>query len=293
MRQTYEDFARSYFTVVSQGGSELNCRCPWHEDNSPSLRVNIDSGLFICLGCGKKGHLKKIADGSGVSVGTAEVNVLDYVLNAVARPERRERIMSEAFLTPLMMTTDYWTNVRRLTPETVKRFQLGQDLTRSTATIPFRGEGGELLGIIERQLGGGKGPKYHYPIGFKKNLHLFGSWMLDESTDTVCIVEGPVDALSMWDAGIPALAISGSFISPQQVVVLRKLDIRHAVLFTDNDEAGTHAVTQIIESLSGSGILWSLARYGAGWPKDPAALTAKQRRMAFRHALSQLNVTME
>jgi DNA primase len=293
MKRTYEDFARSYFQVVSQGGSELNCKCPWHSDNAPSLRVNIDSGLFICLGCGKKGHLKRLAEGEGATIGAQEVNVLDYVLNAVSRPERSERVLSEAFLTPLMMTTDYWTNIRRLTSATVLRFQLGQDLVKSTATIPFRGEGGELLGIIERQLGGGKGPKYHYPMGFKKNLHLFGSWMLDSSTDSVCIVEGPVDALAMWDAGIPTVAISGSSISAQQVSVLRKLNVHHAVLFTDNDEAGSHAIEQMVESLAGTGILWSLARYGNGWPTDPAALNMKQRRMAYRHALSQLNVTTD
>ena len=30
-------------------------RCPFHEDNSPSLRVSIPNGGFFCHGCGARG----------------------------------------------------------------------------------------------------------------------------------------------------------------------------------------------------------------------------------------------
>lgn len=292
MKQSYEDFTANFFTVVSKSGSEWNCKCPWHDDNSPSLRINIESGLFLCNGCGRKGHLKRVAKDEGIDVAMREVNVLDYVLKAIA-PERRERVMSEGFLTPLCMTTDYWETVRKITPATVKKFKLGQDLVRHTATIPLRTEYGELLGLCERQLGGMQGPKYHYPFNYKKNHHLFGTWMLEPDHDTVCIVEGPIDAIAMWDVGIPAVALSGSSMSARQVKVLRQLDIRNVVLFTDNDEAGTHAIEQMIESLTGTGVLWSLARYRSDWGKDPAALTPGQRRSAFKRAVTQFDVTID
>lgn len=32
-----------------------NARCPFHEDQNPSLSVNLDHGGFICFGCGACG----------------------------------------------------------------------------------------------------------------------------------------------------------------------------------------------------------------------------------------------
>ena len=244
-----------------------------------------------CHGCHKKGSLGRMAKEGGERFNLGEVNLHDYILNAVATPEKHERVMSEAFLTPLMMTTDYW-RLRGLSPKVIKRFQLGQDLTNNTATIPVRNEGRQLLGVIERQLGG-KGSKYKNPPGFKKTHHLFGAWELDSTHDSVCIVEGPVDALAMWDVGIPAVSLYGSKVSTRQVELLKRLNIHHVVLFTDHDEAGTIAMEDVIGALPGSGILWSMARYGSKWGKDPAALKPAQRKMAYRHALSQLKVMMD
>ena len=36
-------------------GMELRIRCPFHEEKTPSLSLNIDSGRFHCFGCHAKG----------------------------------------------------------------------------------------------------------------------------------------------------------------------------------------------------------------------------------------------
>jgi hypothetical protein len=36
-------------------GMELRLRCPFHEDKTPSLSINVDTGRFHCFGCKAKG----------------------------------------------------------------------------------------------------------------------------------------------------------------------------------------------------------------------------------------------
>jgi DNA primase len=31
-------------------------KCPWHDDSTASLSVNVEEGMFYCFGCGKKGN---------------------------------------------------------------------------------------------------------------------------------------------------------------------------------------------------------------------------------------------
>lgn len=38
------------------GKAEVQCLCPFHEDENPSLSVNVETGLFNCFGCGEKGN---------------------------------------------------------------------------------------------------------------------------------------------------------------------------------------------------------------------------------------------
>ncbi len=44
--------------TLSGSGAELKGRCPFHEDETPSLSVNRDKGVWHCFGCGAKGNAK-------------------------------------------------------------------------------------------------------------------------------------------------------------------------------------------------------------------------------------------
>lgn len=44
--------------ALAGAGPEFKGRCPFHDDETPSLSVNRDKGVFHCFGCGAKGNLK-------------------------------------------------------------------------------------------------------------------------------------------------------------------------------------------------------------------------------------------
>lgn len=54
--RTWDSFYSRYFPEhkILQNG-EWNVNCPFHEDNTPSMTVNPNTGLFNCFGCGKQG----------------------------------------------------------------------------------------------------------------------------------------------------------------------------------------------------------------------------------------------
>lgn len=55
-RARFSDLA-SDLPKLKRSGSNLIACCPFHEDDSPSLSINEEKGLFHCFGCGAKGNL--------------------------------------------------------------------------------------------------------------------------------------------------------------------------------------------------------------------------------------------
>lgn len=39
---------------------EVMCSCPFHKDNSPSLGLNLDNGIYNCFSCGRSGSVESL-----------------------------------------------------------------------------------------------------------------------------------------------------------------------------------------------------------------------------------------
>jgi DNA primase len=69
------------FTQMPSG--ELRALCPFHEDKSPSMFINIEKRLFNCFGCGAGGNivefvrLKESLGDTGADLGKAGSLVMD------------------------------------------------------------------------------------------------------------------------------------------------------------------------------------------------------------------------
>lgn len=49
------DYYRQHLSNLHLRGEWADCRCPLHEDSTPSLSVSLQHGGFICRGCGASG----------------------------------------------------------------------------------------------------------------------------------------------------------------------------------------------------------------------------------------------
>lgn len=63
-RAEYEELQRngiaiiSTYTELTKRGKEFMGRCIFHDDHTPSLRVNAEHGLWYCFGCGVGGNIR-------------------------------------------------------------------------------------------------------------------------------------------------------------------------------------------------------------------------------------------
>ncbi len=79
------ELCRRYFESRLQvrkihGHAKINVRCPFHDDSTPSLSVNLDDGVWFChAGCGHGGILAFEEKFSGCDHATARANVSDLL----------------------------------------------------------------------------------------------------------------------------------------------------------------------------------------------------------------------
>lgn len=249
-------FIEAHLHVESRQGAEYNVRCPIHDEQHASMRINVDKGVWFCHSCKGRGGMAKLAKLLGVSYkynkAEAGMAILMNKLDLLRRgaPVDRDVVLPEETLKRYnIVDTPYWTDPRPhgrgLYPETVAAFDLGYDPMSESAIIPVRNMWHELLGVTKRSLRKDAAIKYRDPKGFKKTNHLFGSWLVAESeSHTVVLTEGPMDCMKVWQAGHPAVAVYGSYVSERQIGLLRKLGIVSVTFMFDNDKAGIKAIKQ-------------------------------------------------
>lgn len=300
----YEEWARKHLDIVNVTGDEAMVRCVVHSDSKASMQFNLRSGLWVCFACHEGGSIKRLCKELGIGLmEDPEPDVRDIMKRIKELsgdlPNKALKGQDEKTLKRYSLPTGYWTG-RGFTKKTIKAFDLGLDMMADAVTIPLRDDQGRLLGVIKRYLGEDVELRYRYPKGFKRSLNLFASWLVEHhDTDMVVLCEGAVDAMMCWQAGIPALAIYGSSISPTQVRLLRRLGVGQVVLFFDDDKAGREArdcclgirhhvrKEKKVQDYDARTDLrkWFLVydvRYREGWGSDPGSLSDKQIKKAVR-----------
>lgn len=137
---------------------------------------------------------------------------------------------------------------RGLTASTLEKWDVRFDETRNRILFPVYTRDRVLVGAVGRTVGSHK-IKYLNYWGFKKSKVLFGEGIDDHKH--VVILEGQVDALTVWQAfggAMSSVAIMGSKPSQNQLFRI-KTYYESAVIFLDNDSAGLKGLNFLIEGL--------------------------------------------
>lgn len=59
------DLAKRHVDLRHAGGDEWVGLCPFHEEHTPSFRVNVEKGVYFCHGCSAGGGTKDLAERLG------------------------------------------------------------------------------------------------------------------------------------------------------------------------------------------------------------------------------------
>lgn len=176
---------------------EVKCRCPFHDDNSPSCFVNVEKRAFKCqtAGCGKSGDiisllarfLKTSREVVFADLSTRYEFDTSKIID-VETVEKFHRAIWEAkpFIKEL--------HDRGITDDLIRKYRLGEHQGR--ITIPIKNEGG-LYVNIRRYLPGAPGPEK------MKNLRGHGKirlYPIDQlAYDQILICGGEMKAVAAAD----------------------------------------------------------------------------------------------
>ena len=211
-------------------GRERPFRCPVHDDRHASASVNVIKGLWVCYSCGAKGTIDSVTADADVSFGADIEELLGY----------EQRVYTESWLDQYenrhRPVHPYW--LSRFTEAAARRFRLGYDHDRASPCYPIRSPGGDVLGVVRRQLD--QMPKYLYPRGVTKSELLFN--YNPERLNYVVLVEGAMDVVACWEAGHVAFGMYGSMLHANQLALLQRTGVSRVVDALDNDSAGRNAV---------------------------------------------------
>lgn len=92
--------------------------------------------------------------------------------------------------------------------------------------------------------------KWRHTKGFNSEAHLFNFHNAKKTTSNLTIVEGPLDCIKLYQAGIKScVALFGVNLSDQQIILLESLNVNKINLMLDRDGAGMSAIEDIQKRL--------------------------------------------
>lgn len=262
----------------ASGGSEANFSCPFdghsHGDESPSAYMNVETALWFCWGCKRRGDAVSFyTEAKGVSRAEAERFLRDnygvdflqpqggsMVAETTARfapvaPPAEPLRPSESFLNsiafdwehePLGEPHHYLTD-RGFELRTLNHWNVGYDYISDRPAFPVRNIAGELIGVKGRAWRVGQEPKYlvlgdraQTRYGFEPYDPSHVVYGLERNRDekTVVLCEGELNAWALWQVGVPRPVATGmSYFSPSHMKLLIR-EATHVIVFYDTDDAG-------------------------------------------------------
>ncbi|CDQ21721.1 toprim domain-containing protein [Halobacillus karajensis] len=250
-------------------GNEFQACSPFREERRPSFYVNLEKGTFIDHGADddtwKKGSLVKLL--SFLYNWTTE-EVEDYLIERYAVEtfevaegkelninlqwgDEKPKVFTKDDLKPYLFRKKSYLEGRGIGEEIQKKFVVGFDKSSNAVAFFWRDAfTGKVVNIKFRSI---KSKQFFYVRGGQKvSNHVFALYnVIQEKYSKVYVVESETDALYLWQHNIPAIALGGSYLSPEQKRKILRSGIETLVLATDDDKAGKRIKSSIIAELGG------------------------------------------
>ncbi|MEO0088027.1 MAG: DNA primase [candidate division WOR-3 bacterium] len=312
----------SSYLPLKKVGRYYRALCPFHNDTKPSFYINPSQQLFHCFGCKESGNVlhfvmkyekiefseavKFLAEKLGISIFEEEKKDTKqkeiYEILNLASNFYQEQLFTHS------LALNYVIEQRKLSLETIKKFQLGyapmgnllirvlqkkgypEELLLESG-IAYRKEGelrewlsnrivfpifnhqGRIVGFGGRALDEKTEPKYlNSPetLIFKKGENLYGLYQTKEflTKNQPILVEGYFDLLSLFDKGIKNLVAPLGTGFTIDQARLLKKYNEEIIILFDGDNAGREATKRAIEISLKTGLNPLVAFIPEGYDPD-------------------------
>ena len=139
-------------TKVVKKGKDLWCCCPFHNEKTPSCKINDDQGSFYCFGCGAKGDIftiyqdlfnytfldavKELANRAGIKINFDSSTKYKKDDNYFKILELSAEWFQENLNLENNLCLKYLIN-RKLSADTIKTFRLGYSYNKNTSLYDY------------------------------------------------------------------------------------------------------------------------------------------------------------
>lgn len=217
----YYDY-RKYFSNI-QRKKQVLVNCPFHNDNTPSLSINLENGLFKCFACNESGNYNQFIQKLNNETVVIKNKKIYIPITKLSLEEysRMKKI-------PLDYLKDTWK---------LKDYENG-------VLFPYLDEKGYI--VKEKVRYGNKQFKY---LNNDKPLCLYGLQNIKEIKEKgyVILVEGESDTQTLSYTGYPALGVSGANLFKEKwVSLLKDLEV---IIYKEPDDGGIKFATSIYKML--------------------------------------------
>lgn len=240
-----------------QVGSNWKAKCPLHDEKTASFSVPNDNNFYKCFGCGKSGdvfslvmELNKISYPEALKFVANKYNIeLDEIKSKYEKPiQRLEKIDTRLI---------EWFEGRGISNNTLLRFGITQSIewmpkaNKETTTICFNYfQNNEIVNIKFRAA------QKDFKLNKGSKLIFYNIDAIKDET-TAVIVEGEIDCLSMYEAGIYNVISVPNGANANGVINLQYLDncisyfdkIEKVVIAVDSDAAGERLKAELARRL--------------------------------------------
>jgi len=246
--------------IEAEYGTDYIIFCPYHNNNrTPAGEVSKESGLFFCFGCQTTRSLVELIMHMTsrtyfetvrfIKSKETETNIEAVVNKALHQmPDFVQydellikRLGKQAIDSPRAMT---YFEGRRLTKESVIKFDLGYSEKQDSVVIPMQSPDGMSIGFVARTI---EGKEFKNTPGLPKSKILFNLHRV-KASKIVYVVESSFDAIRLDQVGFPAVATLGANVSSSQIELLKRY-FTGVVLVADNDEAGAIMSERLTEKM--------------------------------------------
>lgn len=221
--------------------------------NSLSVRITGQkAGVWADFASGEKGDLLDLwaaCRGQSIAEAITEAKAWLGVRDVKPAPESKsyKRPSKPQCQAPKSRVRE-WLAGRGLEDRTLAAFKIGEQMRdgKAYAVFPYLRDG-ELVNV-----------KYRNPDE-KRDMRqeggaepcLFGWHLIEPKVRTVAICEGEIDAMTLWQAGIPALSVNAGAGNHQWIESdWQRLERFSEILIAfDNDEAGQKGAAEVIRRL--------------------------------------------
>jgi DNA primase len=246
--------------IEAEYGTDYIIFCPYHNNNrTPAGEVSKESGLFFCFGCQTTRSLIELimhmtsrtyfetvrfikSKETETDIEAVINKALHQLPDFVQYDELLiKRLNKQALDSPRAMT---YFEGRRLTRESVIKFDLGYSEKQDSVIIPMQSPDGMSIGFVARTI---EGKEFKNTPGLPKSKILFNLHRV-KASKIVYVVESSFDAIRLDQVGFPAVATLGANVSSSQIELLKRY-FTGVVLVADNDDAGMIMAERLTEKM--------------------------------------------